>query len=106
MVARAASAWRATLLARQVGTSQVFEDLGGTLDYDSDWRTVGDFMTLNLQVRYTGVKNTAISIGIDNALNEKPPFAIGDGDTDLYGFVSSQHDPRGAYMYGKVTYSF
>ena len=83
-----------------------FEDLGGTLDYDADWRTVSSFMTLNLQVRYTGIEKTTISLGVDNALNEKPPFAIGDGDTDLYGFVSSQHDPRGAYVYGKVTYSF
>lgn len=83
-----------------------FEDLGGTLDYDADWRTVGDFMTLNLQVRYTGLKNTAISLGVDNVLDEKPPFAIGDGDSDLYGYVSSQHDPRGAYLYGKLTYSF
>jgi len=83
-----------------------FEDLGGTLDYDADWRTVSDFMTLNLQLRYSGFRNTQISLGIDNALDEKPPFAIGDGDTDLYGYVSSQHDPRGAYVYGKVTYTF
>ena len=82
-------------------------DFGGILDYDTNKsRTVDSFMTLNLQLRYTGLRNTQLSLGLDNALDEKPPFAIGDGDTDLYGYVSSQHDPRGRYVYGKVTYSF
>jgi iron complex outermembrane receptor protein len=82
-------------------------DFDGILDYDTNKsRNVDAFMTLNLQLRYTGLKNTDIALGVDNALNEKPPFAIGDGDTDLYGYVSSQHDPRGAYMYGKLTYKF
>jgi outer membrane receptor protein involved in Fe transport len=82
-------------------------DFDGTLDYDTNKsRTVDAFMTVNLQLRYTGFRNTRLAIGLDNALDEKPPFAIGDGDTDLYGYVASQHDPRGRYMYGKVTYSF
>jgi iron complex outermembrane receptor protein len=61
---------------------------------------------LNLQARYTGFQNIELVLGADNALDEEPPFAIGDGDTDLYGYVSSQHDPRGRFIYGRMTFNF
>jgi outer membrane receptor protein involved in Fe transport len=63
-------------------------------------------VTLNLQGRYTGFDGLTIAVGLDNALDEDPPFAVGDGDTDLYGYVSSQHNPRGRFAYAKVTYAF
>ncbi|WP_308364507.1 MULTISPECIES: TonB-dependent receptor domain-containing protein [unclassified Microbulbifer] len=82
-------------------------DFDGTLDYDTNSsRTVDAFVTLNLQARYTGFQNMVLSLGADNALDEEPPFAIGDGDSDLYGYVQSQHDPRGRFIYGKMVYSF
>ena len=82
-------------------------DFDGVLDFDSNRsRTVGSFTTLNLQGRYTGFEGLTIAVGIDNALDEEPPFAIGDGDTDLYGYVSGMHDPRGQFIYGKLTYRF
>ena len=82
-------------------------DFDGVLDYDTNKsRMVDAFVTLNLQFRYTGISKTMLSLGIDNALDEAPPFAIGDGDTDLYGYVSSQHSPRGRFMYAKATYKF
>ena len=82
-------------------------DFDGVLDFDSNKsRTVGSFTTLNLQGRYTGFEGLTIAVGIDNALDEEPPFAIGDGDTDLYGYVSGMHDPRGQFIYGKLTYRF
>ncbi|MFD1216893.1 TonB-dependent receptor plug domain-containing protein [Microbulbifer celer] len=82
-------------------------DFDGTLDYDSNRsRIVDSFLTLSLQARYTGFENMVLSLGADNALDEEPPFAIGDGDSDLYGYVSSQHDPRGRFVYGKMAYSF
>ena len=83
-----------------------FEDLYGSPDYDSSTRDVDAFVTLNLQARYTGFEGLTLAVGLDNALDEEPPFAIGDGDTDLYGYVSGVHDPRGRFMYGKVTYRF
>jgi iron complex outermembrane recepter protein len=82
-------------------------DFDGTLDYDTNRsRTVDAFITVNFQARYTGFEGLTIAVGLDNAFDEKPPFAIGDGDGDLYGYVSSQHDPRGRFAYGKVTYRF
>lgn len=79
--------------------------IGEFEDFD-ETRTVDSMTTLNLQARYSGIKDVLLSVGIDNALDEEPPFAIGDGDGDLYGFVSAVHDPRGQFVYGKMTYSF
>ncbi|WP_444926356.1 TonB-dependent receptor [Microbulbifer sp. TRSA002] len=82
-------------------------DFNGTLDYEShSTRTVDSFLTMNMQARYTGFENMVLSLGADNVFDEEPPFAIGDGNTDLYGYVESQHDPRGRFIYGKMTYSF
>ena len=45
-------------------------------------------------------------VGLDNAFDEKPPFAIGDGDTDLYGYVQSQHSPRGRFWNARAVFTF
>jgi len=82
-------------------------DFDGTLDYDTNTsRKVGSFTTLNLQARYTGIKNVKLLLGLDNAFDEDPPFAIGDGDTDLYGYVQSQHSPRGRLWNAKAVFTF
>ena len=82
-------------------------DADGVLDYDSNnTRKVDAFTTLNLQARYTGFEGFTLAVGVDNALDEEPPFAIGDADTDLYGYVAGLHDPRGQFFYGKLTYRF
>ncbi|MCH9690488.1 MAG: TonB-dependent receptor [Gammaproteobacteria bacterium] len=80
-----------------------FED---TLEYEENTREVDAFMTLNLQARYSGFEQMTMSIGIDNVLDEEVPFAIGDGDADIYGYASSLHDPLGRFVYGKLTYRF
>ena len=43
---------------------------------------------------------------MENALDEEVPFAIGDGDVDVYGYVQNVHSPRGRFAYGKATYRF
>jgi hypothetical protein len=45
-------------------------------------------------------------VGVDNAFDRMPPFAVGDGDTDLYGYAQSQHNPRGRFWNAKAIYSF
>jgi outer membrane receptor protein involved in Fe transport len=82
-------------------------DLDGTQDFDTvDTRDVDAFVTLNLQANYTGFEGLTLSLGIENALDEEVPFAIGDGDTDVYGYVQNVHSPRGRFAYGKATYRF
>jgi outer membrane receptor for ferrienterochelin and colicin len=82
-------------------------DFDGTLDYDTvDTRDVGDFTTVNLQLRYTGIESLQLLLGMDNAFNQRPPFAVGNGDDDLYGYVQSQHNPRGRFWNAKAIYRF
>ena len=68
--------------------------------------TVDSFTTVNLQFTYEGIENTKIALSVDNAFDELPPVVIGDGDTDVYGYVSSQHNPRGRFWSLRTTYSF
>jgi outer membrane receptor protein involved in Fe transport len=95
--------WGVNAAVNYIGS---FDDLNGSLDYFDSTRSVDAFVTLNLQARYTGFEGITLVLGAENALDEEPPFAIGDADTDLYGYVSGIHDPRGRFVYGRMTYSF
>jgi iron complex outermembrane recepter protein len=82
-------------------------DFDGVLDYDIvDTRDVGSWTTVNVQFRYTGIDRVQLMVGVDNAFDRMPPFAAGDGDTDLYGYAQSQHNPRGRFWNAKAIVSF
>lgn len=82
-------------------------DFDGTLDFDTNTsRIVDSYLTVNAQVSYSGFRNTRLILGADNLFDEEPPFAIGDGDSDLYGYVQSQHSPRGMYWYLRANFSY
>lgn len=79
----------------------------GVLDYDTvSTPKVDAFTTLNLQARFTAIDNITLLVGLDNALDEEPPFAVGDGDADLYGYVQTQHSPRGRFWNAKAIFRF
>lgn len=69
-------------------------------------RTVSAQALLDIQGRYSLNSNTTLMLGMNNALDKDPPFAIGDGDADLYGYASKVHNPRGRFIYGKINYRF
>ncbi len=82
-------------------------DFDGTLDFDTNKTPeVGSFTTLALQLRYAGIPNVQLLAGVDNVFDREPPFAVGDGDTDLYGYVQSQHSPRGRFWNAKAIFRF
>lgn len=69
-------------------------------------RSVSSQALLDLQVRYDLSESLRISVGGTNVLDEEPPFAIGDMNNDLYGYVSGVHNPRGRFIYARLNYSF
>ena len=69
-------------------------------------RTVDAFMTLDMTVAYDVSDATTLTFGASNLLDEEPPFAIGDANNDLYGYVQGQHDPRGQFLFAKATFRF
>ncbi|CAM3023475.1 TonB-dependent receptor [Pseudoalteromonas distincta] len=82
-------------------------DFDGNLDFDSNTSRMIDSQTLvDLQTSYRITESAKISLGVNNLFDEEPPFAIGDGDGDLYGYASGVHNPRGRYLYTKVSFSF
>jgi iron complex outermembrane recepter protein len=82
-------------------------DFDGTLDFDTvTTREVEAFTTVNLQLRYTGIDNVKMLLGIDNVLDELPPFAAGDGDSDIFGYVQNLHNPLGRFISAKAVVNF
>lgn len=67
---------------------------------------VSSFTTVNFQFTFTGIARTKIALSVDNAFDEEVPVAVGDGDGDVYGYVSSTHNPRGRFWSLRTTYSF
>jgi outer membrane receptor protein involved in Fe transport len=101
--------WGAYASVNYIGSFEDTPDANfdGVLDYDTNkTRKVDTFTTLNLQLRYTGFENVQLLLGLDNALDEDPPFAAGDGDSDLYGYVQNVHNPRGRYWNAKAVFKF
>ncbi|NMH61357.1 TonB-dependent receptor [Alteromonas ponticola] len=82
-------------------------DFNGVLDFEENTtRTVEGQTLVDLQGGYNFTDNVRFVLGVNNLFDEEPPFAIGDGDGDLYGYVSSIHNPRGRFIYTKATFRF
>ena len=82
-------------------------DFDGSMDFTTNKsRMVDAQYTVDTQLYYNLNKATKLTFGVSNLFDEEPPFAIGDGDGDLYGYVTSMYSPRGRYVYGKVSYRF
>lgn len=82
-------------------------DFDGALDFeDNQSRMVDSQILVDVQGSYHFSDNLRVSIGVNNLLDEEPPFAIGDGNSDLYGYAQGTHNPRGRYLYTKVSVSF
>jgi outer membrane receptor for ferrienterochelin and colicin len=76
------------------------------VDYENDTRDVGAFTTVNLQGRFNFTDEIKFLLSVDNALDEAPPFAVGDGNNDLYGYVQSTHNPRGRFWSARAVFTF
>lgn len=82
-------------------------DFDGVLDFDSETsRSVDAQLLVDMSASYRLNDTIKFTLGANNVLDEEPPFAIGDGDSDLYGYVVSTHNPMGRYLYTKVTMTF
>lgn len=69
-------------------------------------RDIDGYANLDTQLYYNLDTQTKLTFGVNNLLDKEPPFAIGDGNDDLYGYVTSMYNPRGRYIYAKLNYKF
>jgi iron complex outermembrane receptor protein len=87
------------------GVTTAFNTVAGFADFRTVGgveQRIGNHMTIDAQIRYTGFKNLTLSLGGLNITNNKPPFS----NENWYGYVASVHNPRGAYYYGSLRYKF
>lgn len=82
-----------------------FEDYAAPSEVETTkTRDISAQWLLDLQARYNFNDRTQVVLGMNNALDQDPPFAIG-GD-EYSGYAASVHNPRGQYIYGKISYKF
>jgi len=96
--------WGVRTRVNYIGSFKDFRPLSPPVT--TDVGTVDSFTTVNFQFTYTGIARTKIALSLDNAFDEEVPVAVGDGDGDVYGYVSSTHNPRGRFWSLRTTYSF
>jgi iron complex outermembrane receptor protein len=91
--------WSGTLSQRyQTGLTDLTPRTGSTLT------KVDAYSQLNLNLRYKGIKNTTISLGVNNLTEEYPPLT----SNSLYtgGYVTSISDMLGRVYRASVEYKF
>ncbi|XLZ72149.1 TonB-dependent receptor [Massilia sp. SR12] len=91
--------WGATLSQRyNTGVTDITPRVGSTLT------KVEAYQQYNLNVRYTGIKNATISLGVNNLTEEWPPLT----SNSLYsgGYVTSMADMLGRVYRLSVEYKF
>jgi outer membrane receptor protein involved in Fe transport len=57
--------------------------------------------TYDLETQWSGIRRTSVTLGVDNVLDELPPFILARNDFDR-----GQHDILGRYVYGAINFSF
>lgn len=68
-------------------------------------RTVGTLTLWDLQGVYTGFKNTTLTLGMKNVLNQNPPLSNFNLAFQA-GYDPSYWDPRQRFIYGSIKYVF
>lgn len=66
-------------------------------------RMVDKQLLVDLQAYYDVTSQLRLTVGTTNLFDEDPPEAF---NNDLYGYAPSVHNPRGRFVYSKVSYSF
>ncbi len=88
-----------------------YNDLPGTFEDPSDpafvARKVKSYATYDLQGTYSAFKSWRFTLGVRNVFDTDPPYTNAGGQTSFQGGYDPQYaDPRGRFVYGRVTYMF
>jgi len=75
------------------------------LDPNGNTRRVGSLSLWDLQTNYSGFKNWTLTLGVKNLFDTNPPLT-NSNLTFQSCYDPSYYDPRGRFLYGRVTYAF
>jgi iron complex outermembrane receptor protein len=60
----------------------------------------------DLQVAYSGFKNTVLTLGARNIFDEQPAIFVNSSNAFQSGYDPTQYDPRGRFVYLTGTFTF
>lgn len=84
---------------------KAYNDLTGTNEVVP--RRVSSYTTYDLQGSYEAVKSWRFTLGAHNLFDRDPPYSNAGGQTGFQSGYDNQYgDPRGRFIYGRVTYSY
>jgi iron complex outermembrane receptor protein len=70
-------------------------------------RRVRDYVTYDTQATYEAWKTWRFTLGAHNLFNQPPPYSNIGGTVEFQSGYDAQYaDPRGRFVYGRVTYLF
>lgn len=72
------------------------------LNYEIDGHKVDSYMTYDGQLTYSGLENMSLVIGINNILDEDPPFS----NASFTGYDEATHNPTGRFYYVRLNHQF
>jgi iron complex outermembrane recepter protein len=87
-----------------------YHDTGGNLadPVDNPGESVHDarnYVTYDTQVTYSGIKNWKLTLGARNVFDHDPPY-VNTNAAFQSGYDPQYADPRGRFIYARVTYAF
>lgn len=82
-----------------------YHDTPGNVDDNQTPRDVNSYITYDAQVSYAGLKNWKFTLGGRNIFDRDPPY-VNTNAAFQSGYDPAYADPRGRFIYGRVTYSF
>ena len=79
----------------------------GYTDFGADPRQVSGFAIYDLQATYAALKSWRFTVGAKNLFDRDPPYSTVGGATQFQAGYDAQYgDPRGRFIYGRVTYAY
>jgi iron complex outermembrane recepter protein len=82
-----------------------YHDTGGNLDDDIATHDARNYVTYDTQVTYSGIKNWKLTLGARNLFDHDPPY-VNTNAAFQAGYDPQYADPRGRFIYARVTYAF
>jgi iron complex outermembrane recepter protein len=82
-----------------------YNDTAGNFDDPANTRRVAAYIVYDGQATYTGVKNWKFTLGMRNIFDRDPPY-VNTNAAFQSGYDPQYADPRGRFIYGRVTYAF
>lgn len=67
---------------------------------------IDSLLTVDSQLSYTGIAGATLTFGVNNLLDEKPPFAFSATVSNRTGYDVTTANPVGRFVFARLSYDF